>query len=803
MDTLISDLEKGIKNNSPYIITIRKPKMLVKALKELNIMIGNDKIKEKVALQVTHLIAQRLKPACDQKPIMLHSIIYGLPGVGKCLAKNTPVIMYDGSSKMVQDINKDELLMGDDSTPRKVLSTVTGREQMYTIQQQYGDNYTVNASHILSLKLTKNPRVIDIINKYKYKVIWYDKHSKNSLCFAYNKNTKPDITLAIDEFVKLLPKCGDIIDIKVTDYINKSNSWKNAYLGFKVPVNYKNTFVKLNPYSLGFFISSEYGTYASANDFKIKKYIPIDYLYNSRNVRLQLLAGIIDGSGVCYDDFIEILSEDDTISNDIIKLCRSLGLKAECDSYITTLKEDDIINYVHGCKITISGDLYVIPSKRYIFNTLAPPLEFLTYKINVVKTYVDDYYGFIIDGNHRFLLGDFTVTHNTSIGVHLAKIWYALGYINGGKNVKNNESSDWGDIKNKLGDIMGEGGSGDGINEQMMMFIYIIGIILLTVFSYIWSGAKWCYSTLGAKWFFIALGMILLFILIVLTINYMTTPTSNSDGRNSQCIDGDCTNNKEQNKNNINYKNKKLDDDEVSTEDIITITSREDFIAEYVGWTDKKTKKLLRDNMGKVVFIDEAYSLNSGYHDSFGKEAIDTLNRFMSENPDGIVIIMAGYKDKLQNNLFKVQPGLKRRFMWQFECKGYEIDELFEIWLQQIEPWKVQHKVESREVFRMYKWAFPNFAGDTLRLTNYAQIEHSRDIIAGNKPNENILSTKHVLKGIQTLIDNNMETGDAKGECIDESSITEILETIYNMHTDKSKNRTSDDKDEMTITEID
>ena len=179
----------------------------------------------------------------------------------------------------------------------------------------------------------------------------------------------------------------------------------------------------------------------------------------------------------------------------------------------------------------------------------------------------------------------------------------------------------------------------------------------------------------------------------------------------------------------------------------------------------------------------------------------------MSENSDEIVIIMAGYKDKLQHSLFKVQPGLKRRFMWQFECKGYEIDDLFDIWLQQISPWKVLNKVECRTVFRMHSWAFPNYAGDTLRLTNFVQIEHSRDIIAGNYTGENILTTKHVLKGIQTLIENNMDTGDnMQGfSNLDESKIKDILETMCTENATKDKKSTfnTQNMQEMSIAEVD
>ena len=70
-------------------------------------------------------------------------------GRGKCLGIDTPIIMYDGSIKMVQDIVVGDVIMGDDSTPRNILSLARGREQMYKVIPDKGEPYIVNESHIL------------------------------------------------------------------------------------------------------------------------------------------------------------------------------------------------------------------------------------------------------------------------------------------------------------------------------------------------------------------------------------------------------------------------------------------------------------------------------------------------------------------------------------------------------------------------------------------------------------------------------------------------------------------------------
>ncbi len=78
-------------------------------------------------------------------------IVVAPPGSGKCLAPGTPVILYNGTIKKVEDVEVGELLMGDDSTPRTVLSTCSGTDPMYTIYPSVGDPYTVNGPHILCL----------------------------------------------------------------------------------------------------------------------------------------------------------------------------------------------------------------------------------------------------------------------------------------------------------------------------------------------------------------------------------------------------------------------------------------------------------------------------------------------------------------------------------------------------------------------------------------------------------------------------------------------------------------------------
>ena len=87
--------------------------------------------------------------------------ILSLPcGFGKCLGYGTPVMLLNNTIKEVQNIKIGDLLVGDDNHPAIVMSTCTGTEKMYSVTQKYGINYTVNKSHILTLKY--NNQLVDI-----------------------------------------------------------------------------------------------------------------------------------------------------------------------------------------------------------------------------------------------------------------------------------------------------------------------------------------------------------------------------------------------------------------------------------------------------------------------------------------------------------------------------------------------------------------------------------------------------------------------------------------------------------------
>ncbi len=356
-------------------------------------------------------------------------IIAARPAMGKCLGKGTKVVMYDGTLKRVEDIKIGDLLMGDDSTPRRVLSLARGREMMYWVKQNKGINYRVNESHILSLKRSRSSK------KYKH---------------------------------------GDILDIELKEYLSKSNKFKSNYKGYKVAVEFKEQNLPIEPYFLGIWLGDgrssdiriatedkevvEYlQEYAFRLDKKLHRYaisgksimygitnidgivdslqgelrklnllenkhIPHIYIANSKENRLELLAGLIDSDGY-YDikfNVFEIIQKSKTLAQNIKYLADTLGFRVSIKEKKATLKSRDYECIVY--RIRIYGNLDEIPTKilRKKARVLKANRDFRHTGIKIEKDKIDDYYGFVLDGNHRFLLEDMTVTHNTALVLNMA-----------------------------------------------------------------------------------------------------------------------------------------------------------------------------------------------------------------------------------------------------------------------------------------------------------------------------------------------------------------------------------------------
>ena len=369
----------------------------------------------------------------------------------------------------------------------------------------------------------------------------------------------------------------------------------------------------------------------------------------------------------------------------------------------------------------------------------------------------------------------------TLIATKLAKIWYSLGYLHVSKSTEDKQ-----ELRDMLKDLLKTTNTDDtSANNGTTLYIFLLFIIILiTVLSMIWS----FYAKFGGVW--TAIGIVLLIIIIIAFAFFITASVNENN---------DNTNNIQQNINGqTNNVNKGQVDSEQtahfsfpSDSELFVTCSRQDFIDKYVGWTAQKVLKFVKQHKGKVIFVDEAYSLINGPHDEFGMEALTTLNLYMSQHPRDNIFIFAGYRDLLETGPFAAQPGLKRRFMWQFNCNGYNGQQLFEIFKVQLakKGWGVNKEEEVRQLFIQNADAFQGFGGDTERAAFFAELEHSRDFISNeNGLSINMLEPHHIRRGIQKLRDNNPD-----------SSNIESTNPLANMMKLISSSKTSKKSDKSTV----
>jgi len=311
-------------------------------------------------------------------------------GEGKCQKKGSKVLMFDGTIKKVEDIKVGDLLMGDDNTPRKVLSLVNGSEEMFEVTPMCGESHTFTLDHILSLKKRRG----DI------------------------QKRRGD---------------GSVIDISLRDYLKKSDNFKAKHLLYRVPIDWPEQKVPIDPYLLGLWLGD--GQHTKSNKYELNpllnifrkcnliknKHIPQEYKANSREVRLQLLAGLIDADGNKNNSLhsLQIIQKSKKLTEDILFVTRSLGFYAITKEY----KDRTFGNTYYRTEIT--GDCSIIPVRIPQKKCLPRSTwkDVLVTGIKEVKSVgIQEYYGFNLDGNHRYVTDDFTVTHN-SFCVVLIQLW--------------------------------------------------------------------------------------------------------------------------------------------------------------------------------------------------------------------------------------------------------------------------------------------------------------------------------------------------------------------------------------------
>jgi superfamily II DNA or RNA helicase len=295
-----------------------------------------------------------------------------------CVDPNTLIPMWNGDFKRALNIKEGDLIIGDDGLPREVKYVVNGMAQMYQINQENDLPYIVNGEHILTLKIMGNFNIIWIKSINSWNLTWFDKFEYKVRTKIVNCNniSKEEGYRIIQEFKESI-YTDDILEIRVNDYLHLPLVEKHLLRGYRCKmINWAFKEVSIDPYSYG---------------YQNLKSISNEYLINDSITRLEVLAGIIDFNGSVIFENLNI-----SFIEQLKYLADSLGLS--CIYIDNQLK---IYGQNIPTRILSSKNLYKIPD------------EHLTTIINIEPIGFSKYVGWGLDGNKRFLLNNFTVTHNT------------------------------------------------------------------------------------------------------------------------------------------------------------------------------------------------------------------------------------------------------------------------------------------------------------------------------------------------------------------------------------------------------
>jgi DNA gyrase/topoisomerase IV subunit B len=387
-----------------------------------------------------------------------------------CLHPDTEIMMWNGCKKFAKDIKIGDELVGDDGYKRTVLKTTSGQDDMYEINID-GEVFIVNSQHKLTLKYSGHLNIFWRESDMSWRVTYFDpfkmkgvsKHISTNLSSdkkeTYNKSslTKEQAYNEMVEFVQTLniDKSG-IFDIKVCDYLKLNNTDKHHFKSLKnnkcIQWN-NNKNLPIDPYIFACegctYKKSEICSWTSdikkpilkklksqtsgknnwkklliKHDLFNNKNIPFDYIYTSKENRLQLLAGFIDTDGyVKYQNKVPqiLIGQSKRLRQNLIYelkfLCETLGYNCkiyhEQKNRQTKEKLDASL-----IVLSITGDnLQEIPClltrkkiQPYVSKRNAYASSFTVKSLGIGK-----YCGWEIDGNNRFLLGNFIITHNSRL----------------------------------------------------------------------------------------------------------------------------------------------------------------------------------------------------------------------------------------------------------------------------------------------------------------------------------------------------------------------------------------------------
>jgi SpoVK/Ycf46/Vps4 family AAA+-type ATPase len=202
--------------------------------------------------------------------------------------------------------------------------------------------------------------------------------------------------------------------------------------------------------------------------------------------------------------------------------------------------------------------------------------------------------------------------------------------------------------------------------------------------------------------------------------------------------------------------------------------TRSDLVAGYLGQTALKTRDVIKECLGGVLFIDEAYALgNNEKRDSFSKECIDTLCEALSDHKDNLMVIIAGYETDLNDCFFNYNQGLNSRFTWRFKIDDYSASDLHNIFIKKINDsgWSIDPSSINSKWFEKNKASFKFYGRDIETLFAKTKIAHSRRVFCLDENMKKKLTISDIDKGLEIYLKN--------GSKKDEDNLKRVISYMY------------------------
>lgn len=346
-------------------------------------------------------------------------------GAGRCHAKGTKIVMFNGLLKNVEDLRVGDVLMGIDSRPRKVLKTRVGREKMYKIiPNRGGEPFIVNKNHKLSLKFkrsghSRNNEVVNMSVKDYLEGDFTQKRSYKLWRASVEFEEKP---LEIEPyFLGLWLGDGNSRDQRictpekeVVSYLRDYNKRRGGVFN-----EYKKKGENASMYTVGG--KNSIVTFLKKINLYKNKHIPHIYKCNSKKNRLELLAGLIDSDGYVDKTGYVFCNTNKTLIEDTLFLARSLGFQCTMSEGFSKKFRTSIKTNKKFYKVFINGDCDKIPTKikRKQVEKRKINKDWSITGFTVEEMPEDNFYGFTLDGDHLYMIDSFIVNHNSASVIFL------------------------------------------------------------------------------------------------------------------------------------------------------------------------------------------------------------------------------------------------------------------------------------------------------------------------------------------------------------------------------------------------